>query len=41
LAEVQNTVRCRTGLDVDAFRNLRVTLDELTETLATGSGEAV
>ncbi|WP_408735574.1 MarR family winged helix-turn-helix transcriptional regulator [Acidiphilium sp. 37-64-53] len=41
LAEVQNTVRYRTGLDIDAFRNLRDTLDELTETLATGPSEEV
>ncbi len=40
LAEVQNTVRCRTGLDINAFRNLRDTLDQLTETLAIGSGQA-
>ncbi|MCW8308112.1 MarR family transcriptional regulator [Acidiphilium sp. PA] len=35
LAEIQNTVRCRTGLDGDAFTKLRETLDQLTATLAT------
>lgn len=37
LADVQNTVRCRTGLDIPEFESLRDTLDELTRTLANGS----
>jgi DNA-binding MarR family transcriptional regulator len=34
LADVQNTVRCRTGLDVTEFTNLRDTLEALTNTLS-------
>lgn len=34
LAKVQDTVRCRTGLDADAFEQLRGVLKNLTATLA-------
>ncbi|MDD2877241.1 MAG: MarR family transcriptional regulator [Acidiphilium sp.] len=34
LGEIQNKVRCRTGLDDMAFRNLRLMLTKLTDTLS-------